>query len=397
MRILSIGSVYPPHLLGGYEVMWQGVTHELTAQGHDSCVLVSDYHSPDVPAGAPEDPGVHRELRWYWREHRWPRLSVRERIALERHNASVLDRHLSRFHPDVIAFWPMGGMSLSLITRARRAGLATIFFAHDPWMLYGPRMDQWLALWCRSGWRRLAGPAARLTGLGTQLDLTRGQWVFCSEWMRRNAGLELGPEQQAVLTPGIEARYLSAPVRPPQWSWQLLYLGRVVEQKGVDTAIDALALLPTPATLTIRGSGNPDYRRKLEQRAGKLGVSDRVRWLGPVDREATVAGYAAADVVLHPVRWGEPWGLVPLEAMGVGRPVLATGQGGSADFLVDGANCLLHPPGDTAALAAAVQRLAGDPSLRSELVAAGRRTAEAHTAAAFNQAAVQMIVRAGGG
>jgi glycosyltransferase involved in cell wall biosynthesis len=399
VRVLSVGSVYPPHLLGGYEVIWQGVTHQLIAEGHASRVLVTDYANPDVEAGAPEDPGVHRELRWYWRDHTWPRFSLRERINLEHHNAAVFDRQLAQFTPDVVAFWPMGGMSLSLITRAQRAGLGTIFFLLDPWPSYGPTHDLWLGTWSGAGRRRLRGLAERFTALPTRVDLGQGHWVFCSEWMRANSGLSLDPDQAVVLTPGVEERYLTAPAaRPRDWSWRLLYLGRVVEQKGVITAIEALAELPPEATLAVVGSGDADYRSALERRASALGVAARVSFVPPVDRDATVAAYQAADVVLHPVRWGEPWGLVPLEAMAAGRPVVATGQGGSADFLADGANALLHAPGDAAGLAAAVLRLAGDPALRGRLVAAGHRTAQTHTATAFNLAAVREIaaVAAGG-
>jgi glycogen(starch) synthase len=397
VRVLSVGSVYPPHLLGGYEVMWRGVSHALTAQGHESRVLCSDYRSPEVPAGAADDLDVHRELGWYWRDHGWPRLGWGARRELERRNAELFARHVREFGPDVVTFWPMGGMSLSLITAAQRAGLVSIFFAHDPWTIYGLRRDQWLDGWSRPGWRQLRGLGERVSGLPTQVDLTHGLWVFCSEWMRRTSGLSPAPDRQIVLTPGIEPRFLDrAPVASRPWTGELLYLGRVVEQKGVLSAIEALARLPE-ACLTVVGSGDVPYRRRLEARAAALGVADRVHLRLPVARELTPDIYAAADVILHPVLWGEPWGLVPLEAMGVGRPVIATGQGGSADFLQDGVNCLLHPPGDVGALAAAVQRLADGPALRAELVAAGRLTAQAHTAAAFNHAAVELITRAAAG
>ena len=85
--------------------------------------------------------------------------------------------------------------------------------------------------------------------------------------------------------------------------------------------------------------------------------------------------YAEADVCLFPTEWPEPFGLVPLEAMACGTPVVATGSGGSGEFLLHGENCLRFPPGDAAALAAAVRRLADDPDLRRRIVRTGFATA----------------------
>jgi glycosyltransferase involved in cell wall biosynthesis len=96
---------------------------------------------------------------------------------------------------------------------------------------------------------------------------------------------------------------------------------------------------------------------------------------GALEREQLPAEYRAADVMVFPSTWPEPFGLVPIEAMACGVPVVATGVGGSAEFLVHGENCLLVEPGDPVALAAAVRRLAGDPALRRTLVAHGLETA----------------------
>jgi glycosyltransferase involved in cell wall biosynthesis len=84
------------------------------------------------------------------------------------------------------------------------------------------------------------------------------------------------------------------------------------------------------------------------------------------------------------VRWEEPWGLVPLEAMASGCPVIATGRGGSGEYLVDGENCLLVSAEDPAALATAVSRLAESPELRRRLRAGGAETAPRHTERVFN-------------
>jgi SAM-dependent methyltransferase len=103
-------------------------------------------------------------------------------------------------------------------------------------------------------------------------------------------------------------------------------------------------------------------------------LAERVTF-GEVDRQGLRAHYEAADVVVFPVEWEEPFGLVPLEAMASGTPVVATGLGGSGEFLVDGYNCLLVPPGRPEQLAAAVRRLAGDPELRYRLRQGGEATA----------------------
>ena len=105
---------------------------------------------------------------------------------------------------------------------------------------------------------------------------------------------------------------------------------------------------------------------------------------------------AAADAILFPVTWNEPWGLVPLEAMATGRPVIATGTGGSGEYLRDGENALLVPPGDAGALAEAVKRLAADPDLRAHLRAGGLTTARRYSQAAFEDRVIAVLERAAG-
>jgi glycosyltransferase involved in cell wall biosynthesis len=107
-----------------------------------------------------------------------------------------------------------------------------------------------------------------------------------------------------------------------------------------------------------------------------------------VEHAALPPVYDDHDAVLFPARWDEPWGLVPLEAMARGRPVVATGTGGSAEYLRDGDNALLVARGDAGALAAAIDRLAADAPLRSRLREAGLATAREHTAERFNAAVI---------
>src|SRR5204863_315227 len=120
---------------------------------------------------------------------------------------------------------------------------------------------------------------------------------------------------------------------------------RIAPEKGVDVALAALDQLPE-ASLVVDGPGeHPPAARAVFRRS-------------PSD--AVALTYAEADAVLFPVTWAEPWGLVPLEAMSVGRPVVATATGGAFEYLRDGVNALVVEPGDAGALAAAIRRLAAD-------------------------------------
>jgi glycosyltransferase involved in cell wall biosynthesis len=395
-RVLAVGNAYPPHHLGGYEIVWRGVTRRLRALGHQARVITTDYRRRDVEHDDPEDPDVYRELDWYWREHRWRTVSVPARLRLERHNAVVLDRHLEQFRPDVIAWWPVGGLSLGLIERVRRAGVPAVLFVHDHWLTYGRERDLWMRMWNRP-WPARAF-VERVTGLPTRVDYANaGRWLFCSRAVRDDA-LATGAAitDSAVLSPGISSAFLTAgrDAEPPEWRWRLLYIGRVVEQKGVASAIEALPLLPAEATLRIVGDGDRGYRDFLERLAARLRVGERVRFEPPRAHEALIAVYRSADAVLFPVEWEEPWGLVPLEAMALGRPVVATGRGGSGEYLVAGRNSLLFEPGDAADLATALHSLAGDPALRRRLCEGGYETAAAHGEDAFNRRAASEILGA---
>jgi glycogen synthase len=394
MRVLGVGSIYPPHHLGGYEIIWRGVMRRLREDGHDVRVLATDFRRDEVAADAAEDPDVHRELDWYWRDHQWRRLGLRQRLAIERRNAATFDRHLREFEPDAITWWLLGGMSLSLIEQARRAGVPATFFVLDYWLSYGRDRDLWTRMWRTLS--PLAPLAERLTGLPTRIDYaSAGHWVFCSETVREHALANgLRTADTTVLSPGVERSLLDAgrerDERP--WRWRLLYVGRVVPQKGVLTAIKALEQLPAESQLRIVGDGDPEYRVELERLASALGVQDRVRFDGTQPRELIADVFREADAVVFPVEWAEPWGLVPLEAMALGRPVVATGRGGSGDYLRDRENSLLFEAGDAAGLARAIRTLADDRTLRERLVVGGHETATLHDEDSFNRLAAEQIL-----
>lgn len=359
----------------------------MRAAGWDVLVLASDYRAPEPPSDA-EDPDVRRDLRWYWRDHAFPRMSWAERRDLERHNLAVLGDAVEQHRPDALNWWAMGGMSLSLIEEGRRLGIPAAGAVVDDWMVYAPRVDGWSTSVRR---RRLGPLAERLTGIPGTVDLGgAARWVFVSDYVRRRAAAAHPLPRTEVAHGGVDRTlFTAAPER--DWGWDLLYVGRIDPRKGIDTAIRALADL-REARLTVIGSGEDAHLRELEALAADEGVADRVAF-GLRARADLPAAYAAADVTLFPVRWEEPWGLVPLEAMAVGRPVVATGTGGSGEYLEHERNCLRFAPGDHHGLADAVRRLAGDPALRARLRDEGTRTADHFTEPRYNQAVMDSLER----
>jgi len=373
--------MYPPHHQGGYEVIWRSAVEHLRARGHTARVLTTDHRETTPDASLPESDDVHRELRWYWKDYEFPRLRLRELLDLERHNAAVFDRHLRELRPDVVAWWSMGGMSLSLLERARRAGLPALGVVIDDWPLYGPKVDQWTHTARRfpplGWWARL--PVPRRLG-------RTAEWSFTSRLQRERVRRRLGNPPERIDYPGVDRSHFRAAPPHAEWRGRLLYCGRLDRRKGVDMAVEALASLPG-MTLRIVGVGEHAYVSELRDLAASLGVAERVELAGRVPRQELPAAYAAADAVVFPVRWDEPFGLVPLEAMAVGRPVVATGRGGSGEYLVRGENALVFERDAGApALAESVRTLAADAELRAKLHAGGLATAERLSEQAYNEA-----------
>ncbi len=384
MRVLTVGNMYPPHSFGGYELVWRSAVEHLREQGHVVRVLTTD---TDTGTVAPDGEDVHRELRWRLRDGEFEAQGLRERAMLARHNHRVLERHLDGLRPDVVGWWSMGGLSLTMLESVRRRGVRAVAFVHDDWLAYGRQVDDWLRTFSGPRRERLTPMAERVAGVPASVDFDgAAEYVFVSDFTRRRArGLGLGLRRTAVAHSGIHPEFLApAPVR--DWSWDLLYVGRLDPRKGVDTAVRALSELPETATLTIAGGWDRREERRLRGLADELRVGDRVVFAGQLERPQLLEAYAAADAVAFPVRWDEPWGLVPLEAMARGRPVVATGRGGSAEYLSAGENALLFDAEDPAALAAALRRLATEPELREHLRAAGLATAARHTEPVFNLA-----------
>lgn len=226
-------------------------------------------------------------------------------------------------------------------------------------------------------------PAARVR---TEARIGRGVDVVvatCSDEVAELAALGVPANRVRVVPCGVDVEHFSPAPRLPGTGrggrHRLLCVGRLVERKGVDTAIRALADLPG-AELDVAGGpprdrlgADPEARRLLAV-AREAGVADRVRLLGGVGHEAMPGLIRAADVVVA-TPWYEPFGIVPVEAAACGVPVVGSAVGGLLDTVQDGVTGRLVPPRDPAALADAVRGLLADPALRRAYGRAARRAA----------------------
>jgi len=392
VRILSIGSLYPPHHHGGAELIWRSAVEHEEKHGHEVRVLTTTTRVENPDEGLGEGRDVHRDLPWYWSQHQFPRLAHRRRLALERESIRTLDRHLADFRPEAVVFWSMGGMSLSLLERVRAAGLPAVGVLLDDWLTYAPEVDQWQRTRARLG--PLGGLLARAAGAPARLDLaTAARWVFMSRTLRDQvtaAGLDVAAARIALR--GIDRDgFPPAPER--RWTGRLIYLGRVEARKGVAVAIEALAGLPD-MSLRVVGPEEPRYGAELRELADSLGLAGRVSF-ETLPRADLPRALAESDALLFPVVWPEPWGLVPLEAMASGLPVVASGRGGSGEYLRDRENCLIYAQAeDSSALAAQITELAASPELRRHLRAGGLQTSSSLSAESFNDEVLDEILSA---
>lgn len=157
----------------------------------------------------------------------------------------------------------------------------------------------------------------------------------------------------------------------PAGPLRVLFVGRLVAEKAPDVLLRAVAAMTVPVELVVAGQGPlaPD----LEAQVSELGVTDRVRLIGPVGQDDLPDWYAWADVFCLPSR-NEGVPVVLMEAMATELPVLTTRIAGIPELVQDGVTGLLVQPGDPVAVTRGLEALAADPGSRHRLGSAARVT-----------------------
>jgi len=224
------------------------------------------------------------------------------------------------------------------------------------------------------------------------LHRARSEMVVPSEFIKRLlVGERFEPDRVHCL-PLCTALPPAQSLTPAQDPHLIFCAARLRYEKGIHLLVEALETLPH-ARLVIAGDG-PE-RSSLEAQAGRNGLAGRVTfagWIGPSE----VARYMAqAAIVVVPSIWPEPFGMVGIEAMAHGRPVVAFDVGGIREWLVPGETGLLAPPADVAGLRQSLAQLLDNQETAAQMGRKGRAVAEQRfTTEAYRDALLPVLSRA---
>jgi glycogen synthase len=355
LRILLAPSGYYPNI-GGIEETTLQLARGLTARGNEARIVTHRWGAAAARAELRDGFAVTR-LSLPLPAAK-PAAAARFAAFGPASAASLLGL-VRRFRPDVLHAIGGGHLAAYLVTLRHLLGAPLVFTAQGlgRYDAYGaPKRSSPL----RAGLRHVLAHADAVTA--------------CSRYVL--SGLtEVGPIRppSCVILNGVEPADFAGYQPEQGLERSVLAVGRLVHQKAFDVLVEAFRS-ERLAGLNLVVAGDGIERQRLEAQASRLGLRDRVRFLGAADRARVASLLKGAHSFAFPSRY-EPFGIALLEAMAVGVPAVAAATGGVLEFARDGENALLVPPDDPDALAVAIARLDADPELRQRLCEGGRATA----------------------
>lgn len=365
MRILQISDLYPP-VPGGMELAVAAISTELARRGHEVEVLTQ---AGLLAAGTAAEDGVTVQ-----------RVSgVASRVSLGYADAAVrfhpplpdpwivreVRRALARFRPDVVHVHGWIAYSVLAALPRRDTPLCVVglhdysqpcakktFVDRSGQVCTGPELAKCLA--CAADHFGAARGVPVVLGMRSSAPLYRRADVFVANSRAVAASASVAADRSVVIPPPVmPAR--SSPGRPsflPAADGFVMFVGSLSPNKGIDVLLAAHDSGGLGAPLVVLGPRRHDSPTRWP--AGVTVVHD-------VPHDQVLAAWPHAAVAVVPSVWPEPFGMVAVEAMTAGVPVVASATGGLVDIVDDGVTGLLVPPGDAAALAAAVRKLVDNP------------------------------------
>jgi glycosyltransferase involved in cell wall biosynthesis len=367
MRILVVTDQYAP-MVGGVPNVTQTLAHGLAGRGHAVTLLVPNPGTSGQPGSGPADGhqvslACSPSVKWPWYDGM--------RLALL--SLSAARRLISALAPDVIHIH--SPLTLGVIARlaARQLSIPVIYTNHYLPENVRPGSSRRSRLFDAAFYAYLvkfANHCAHVTAPTlTALQLLWAQGLRAPAQVISN-GIDLRTFCPGPADSVVRDRYGLRADRPV-----ILYVGRLSQEKGVDVLLAAVGRLTTDAQVAIAGRG-PDSVR-LAAAADRLGLSDRVRFLGFVPEADLPAVYRLADVFAIPSR-AELQSLATMEAMATGLPVVASDAYSLRELVSHGKTGLLITPGRADELAASLDMLLGAPGVRARMAQESLRAVSEH-------------------
>ncbi len=412
MRVLFISNLYPPNTIGGYERLCFEVASAFARQGHSVFVLTSTHGTATADY---EGQTVYRRLQLLIGGTIYSPFagSEQERQSINAGNIGALRMVMTETAPDVIFVWNLFFLDSSLLDAIPGDPTRTALMLTDNWLI-GMREPVFLGAYFRDhvfgdhpfapgethvvapprwlhrslGW--LGGPRNRSEAPAPRpLPFAA---VFGSVFMRdlyAAAGITF--PRAAVIHNGVRqarratADFIDRTNLVEQNTLRLLFAGRLVDLKGVETAVKAVPILnrlPLPVArieLTILGDAQDlASLERLDRSIEDSACQEQIRRLDSVAEDALFDLFQSYDIYLFPSLY-EPFSLTLIHALASGIPTVASRTGGNPEIMTEGLTDCLFRKGDAADLARAVQTLATDATLRIRVAAEARRTAARFT------------------
>lgn len=371
MRILQVIKSLDPS--GGVGVYVNRLLRLLSTAGHEVHVL---YSSGNLPAGVTGHrvEGFDEDIEGRIdpdKTNEALRIATRldfDVVHVQNNNNLELERKIFSRMPSVkmfhvYDFCPSGAKYHFALKQVcgHRAGIACI-----PRMAYKRCTNSWNP-------KVILRFSKRAAAVARQRDLPE-RWLTASEYVKREAVHTAGfdPDKIDVLPYFAEISGAKTAAQPGT----MLFAGRLFPEKGLDVLIRACASVSKNLSWQLLVAGDGPERKKNEELARHLGVSERVRFLGWVTDEGCADLYRKASFVVVPSLWPEPFGIVGIDAMSHSKPAVAFRAGGIPEWLEDGKTGFLAEPNDERDLARKIEMLLRDPELAARFGEAGRLVAE---------------------
>ena len=347
MRILLVSNLFPPEVLGGYEMVACEMAQRLAGAGHEVLVVTSPLvnHARELPeAGF----AIRRSLAYSWLS--WnPACATPRHEAIDLRNILALRQAIADFAPEQVLLFNIDGLGpLGLVVFLHEAGFEPAIYLGDNTFHNASARKEDYAAFCR-----LFGAERALRALHP---------LVVSELIVEEIEDDLGVQLTAPFyVPGWVPDDLPLPVpAPAEGPLRLVFSSRIASHKGTGILLAAARLLLDRGERNFRvdvyGAGQV---ADFVQHVHAEGLAEHIRYKGMQERAAMIGAFARYEALLFPTRLHEPLGLVPFEAAAQGCIPVMTAQIGAAEWLT-AADCLKIER-TPEALAEAIQRLLAMP------------------------------------